>query len=468
MRSLKKLIFLAAGTALAILFSGCALTDAPQPQLDAKSTSSPQGGESLVKSGADVPDLSADKHEAMGDALMNQGRAREALVHYERAAAKDPENLGATLKYGYALLETDHAERALDVFNRALAMQPEAAMAHAGAGMAYFRRGLNRQAEAHLRKAVALDGSLWRAYNVLGVILTEAKQPQASVEFLKKAQALAPGHPQVLNNLGVAQMLAGDLEGAASSLQQAIRAGAMGEKTYNNLGIALARLGRYDESLEAFMAAGDEAKAFNNLGCALMLAGHYTRALAAFEKAMEASPTFYVKASENMRRARMAVDFQGGALAPAPERAPAPTAPSRYTRPAGPASFSPLLERGGPPAAAAPRIAPVSAVLETRPVAKLERLSVPPPSPTAAPVLRNKAWGVHVSSWRTLEKADHRVDVLESMGLSATVDSVDLKGKGHWFRVLVGPYPAHNLALADRSRVQDILGLEHAYIFAIR
>jgi Flp pilus assembly protein TadD len=453
---------------LAILLSGCALTDANQPRPDAKLASSPQGVESQAKPGANVPDLSADKHEAMGDALMSRGQAHEALAHYERAAAKDPENLGAVLKYGYALLETDQAESALDVFNRALAMQPEAAMAQAGAGMAYFRRGLNRQAEAHLRKAVVLDGSLWRAYNVLGVILISEKQPQAAVEFLKKARTLAPDHPQALNNLGVAQMLVGDLQGAASSLHQAIRAGAVGEKTYNNLGIVLARLGRYDEALEAFMVAGDEAKAYNNLGCALMLAGRYTRALAVFEKAMEASPTFYVKASENMRRARMASDFQGGALAPLPESAPLPVSPSRHLRPMGPASSLPLQERSG--LSRLEQVIPASAVLEGRPPAEQARLFLPRPSPAtfSSPVHQGEAWGVHVSSWRTLKKASHRVEVLESMGLPATVNSVDLKGKGHWFRVLVGPYPTHNLALADRPRVQDLLGLEHAYLFAIR
>ncbi|MFW5837332.1 MAG: tetratricopeptide repeat protein, partial [Desulfovibrionaceae bacterium] len=247
MSHLRNFIQFAAGLAVATLLSGCALMDAFDPERP--------GAEDLQRqkllsqpAGREIPDLSASKHEELGDVYMSRGRRDMALAHYQRAAGKDPDNLGAALKHGYALLETDQVEQSLDVFNGVLSRQPEAAMAHAGAGMAYFRRGLDQQAKAHLRKAVALDGSLWRAHNVLGILLTRNQDPEAALDSLGKAHGLVPDHPQVLNNLGVARMMAGDYPGAADALQQAARAGAVGEKTYNNLGIALARQGRFDQA----------------------------------------------------------------------------------------------------------------------------------------------------------------------------------------------------------------------------
>jgi tetratricopeptide (TPR) repeat protein len=56
--------------------------------------------------------------------------------------------------------------------------------------------------------------------------------------------------------------------------------------------------------LEAFRRGGTEASAFNNLGCIYLGQGKYAEAEAHFEKAIALSPTFYVKASENLRQAR--------------------------------------------------------------------------------------------------------------------------------------------------------------------
>ena len=76
---------------------------------------------------------------------------------------------------------------------------------------------------------------------------------------------------------------------------------------YNNLGAALAKLGRYDEALEAFKHGGDEAKAYNNLGVVYLGEKRYQEAIAAFEKAMQLSPSHYLKAGENLKIAQKAL-----------------------------------------------------------------------------------------------------------------------------------------------------------------
>jgi tetratricopeptide (TPR) repeat protein len=77
------------------------------------------------------------------------------------------------------------------------------------------------------------------------------------------------------------------------------------ERVYNNLGLVLAKTGRYDAALDAFMKGSDRAKAYNNLGCVYLSQGDYRKAAQAFNKAIESSPTFYTTAHENLKKIQM-------------------------------------------------------------------------------------------------------------------------------------------------------------------
>jgi len=46
--------------------------------------------------------------------------------------------------------------------------------------------------------------------------------------------------------------------------------------------------------------------AYNNLGCVYLKQGEFDKAISCFEKAIEINPTFYIKAGENLRKARVA------------------------------------------------------------------------------------------------------------------------------------------------------------------
>jgi len=69
------------------------------------------------------------------------------------------------------------------------------------------------------------------------------------------------------------------------------------------LGLALAGEKRYDQALEAFMKAGDEAQAYNNIGVHYFLAGQYEEAAKCFQRAIELRPTFYGEAKSNLQKA---------------------------------------------------------------------------------------------------------------------------------------------------------------------
>ncbi len=69
--------------------------------------------------------------------------------------------------------------------------------------------------------------------------------------------------------------------------------------------MALSKLGRYELAMEAFKKGGSNAKAYNNLGYIYLKEGKRDKAIRSFEKAIESQPTFYIKASDNLNKAKM-------------------------------------------------------------------------------------------------------------------------------------------------------------------
>jgi len=112
----------------------------------------------------------------------------------------------------------------------------------------------------------------------------------------------------LFNNLGMALFLKGDYERAVKAFSEAIRIDNSNSRTYNNLALALYKLGKYDETFEAFKKGGDEGTAYYNLGCLYTMEEKYNEAVQAFEKAIEIKPGFYVKAHENLNKARAAIN----------------------------------------------------------------------------------------------------------------------------------------------------------------
>jgi len=97
----------------------------------------------------------------------------------------------------------------------------------------------------------------------------------------------------------------GKYEKAVQAFNEALKIDKSDAKTYNNLGMALSKLGRYEWAMEAFKKGGDESKAYNNMGFVYLKMGERDKAIRSFEKAIEVRPTFYLKASENLQKAKM-------------------------------------------------------------------------------------------------------------------------------------------------------------------
>lgn len=297
-------IFLACLFFTALILAGCVTVDNGYKIERADDISKTQilsksGNELLSK---DLPDMTSDEYERLGDTLLSKGKLHLAYLQYERSLKINPDNLRVEYKKGLTLLVGKKNTEAIEQFNTILKHDCEYALAFEGLGRAFYQEKKFGEAEINFRKAIELNPKLWKSHNYLGNIYDYQKEYEKAVTEYKFALAIKPNNGSLYNNLGVSYSLAGKYKKAISAFDKAIAVRYIKSKVYNNLGVALSNLGRYSEALEAFKKGGGEARAYNNLGCIYLNHGMFKDAIRCFEKAIEIDPIFYAKANENLRR----------------------------------------------------------------------------------------------------------------------------------------------------------------------
>ncbi len=401
-----------------------------------------------------------------GLAYAQQERGELAFEQYSRAASLDPTLMQARYQRGLIMLEQGMPAQALDEFKAVMELEPTYAPGYAAAGRVYFSNGLYPEAEKLFDKALEMDPQLLEAYDHLGAIHNYNKQYDKALGTFQKALMINPNASYLYNNLGLAYAMMGRDDDAIQAFRKAVMQGAPSGKAYNNMGLALCRMGRYREGLEAFRAADGEAAAWNNLGYFFFLDGQHDRAIKSFEKAIELQPTYYERAAENLKRARLAAQFAEHA-----ENAPArPRSEDDLFAPKAPVipSSHPAVEP------LQPGVMPVSTMHDAAPsVASLVR-EAPIIEPAHALISESSArnadmesstltFVLHLSSFRTQVIADAEAARLNKRHLNARVLPVHIPGKGDWYRVVIGDYPsvdqAHDAMQALAEQRKELSGM---------
>lgn len=116
-----------------------------------------------------VPEGSGRIHGELGLALSREGRAEEAIEHFQRSIALGPEKADTQSNLGFELLKVGRIEEAIPHFARAVEIWPNPVF-HFNLGSALLRAGHHREALAELR--LAADDEGWqRADPALGAAL---------------------------------------------------------------------------------------------------------------------------------------------------------------------------------------------------------------------------------------------------------------------------------------------------------
>jgi Flp pilus assembly protein TadD len=252
----------------------------------------------------DLPEMTGDEYERLGDALLSKKNLYLAYVQYDKSLQMNPDNLRVEYKKGLALLLGGKNDEAIQQFQIVVDKNPNYAPAYEGIGRAYFQKAEYSESEKKFLRAVILDPRLWKSYNYLGYIHDYRKDYKAAIHEYKSALQIKPEKGFIHNNLGVSYSLAGNYKKAVAAFDKAIELNYRESKVYNNMALALAHLDRYDEALDAFAKAGGEAQAYNNLGCIYLGRGMFGEAAISFEKAIELEPSYYAKAGDNLKKAK--------------------------------------------------------------------------------------------------------------------------------------------------------------------
>jgi Flp pilus assembly protein TadD len=245
---------------------------------------------------------------ANGDKALAEGDSDRAMYEYVHAleiSGGDSETLN---KIGAIHTRQGNLRLAARAYTLSLKLDAENPAALEGVGLLFLRDRRYEDARLHLTTALEHDPQRWQSHNGLGMLDDlDGDHVQAAAHY---RQALdippVPDLPlekaRLLNNLGYSSYLSGDWEGALRHFHRALDYNPDLERAWQNIGLVYTRKEQYDRALDAFQRVMDKPDAYNNLGFLCMINRQYDQAEYFLQKAIRLSPSYYVKAHENLDR----------------------------------------------------------------------------------------------------------------------------------------------------------------------
>ena len=268
-----------------------------------------------------------------GLAALREGRMADAEAALRRSLGADPDSVDALQALGTALIAQGRPGEAIGCLDRARRLRASPAVLHNRA-LALFQLRRYAEARADLEGALAQAPAQHASWNLLGSVRAALGDATAAEAYMR-AIAIRPDHAETHFNLGLLHHGAGRVEEAIASYRAALAlrpglesaraklAAALNEQGFahfrarriepaiaayrasldlrpdlhearNNLGAALAAAGRHGEAIESFRAVlaaqPSDAAALSNLGYSLQASGDADGARRAFESALAVEP----------------------------------------------------------------------------------------------------------------------------------------------------------------------------------
>jgi Flp pilus assembly protein TadD len=167
--------------------------------------------------------------------------------------------------------------------------------------IAALRIGRYADATPLVECAVAAKDASWQAWNARGVLADESQDWASADESYSRARDLAPDEARITNNQGWSKLLRGDWSAAASLFEEAALQDPKSARIADNLELARAAISADLPQRRLGETERDWAVRLNDAGVAAELLGNRNRAVAAFSQAIDASPTWYDRASNNLK-----------------------------------------------------------------------------------------------------------------------------------------------------------------------
>jgi protein O-mannosyl-transferase len=179
-------------------------------------------------------------HDNLGNALLQEGKADEAIAQFQEALQIKPDLADACNNLGYALLQTGKADAAVTCFQRALQIRPDFAEACLNLGNTLLQKGSVNEAIFQYQKALQIDPALALAHNNLGTIFRQEGRVDDAISEYQKALQIKPNEAAIHNNLGNTLLQEGKADEATSHFQEALQINPASVEVQNNLAWLLA------------------------------------------------------------------------------------------------------------------------------------------------------------------------------------------------------------------------------------
>ncbi len=141
---------------------------------------------------------------------------------FSHAAASAADNTFVRNKLGCALLVQGKLREAVQEFERAAHLEPRSVEPEYNLGVALAQLGEFDQAIAHYRKAIAINDLHAGAHNNLGLLESSRGQFAAAKAQLRRAIEISPDYADAQMNLALICLKSGDAAGAISSARHAL------------------------------------------------------------------------------------------------------------------------------------------------------------------------------------------------------------------------------------------------------
>lgn len=167
--------------------------------------------------------------------------------------------------------------------------------------IAALELGRIREAGPMADCATASPSTGWKAWNARAVLADLVNDWPMADYCYRRALELSPQEGEIVNNQGWSLMLRGDWAAALSQFERAATLKPDSLRIANNLELTKSALAADLPERRVGESDFGWASRLNDAGVAARLLGDNARAIAAFTRALEASSTWYERASDNLQ-----------------------------------------------------------------------------------------------------------------------------------------------------------------------
>ena len=231
-------------------------------------------------------------HEGLAEALILQGKLKEAFASLERAAELEPGSASIRMKKARVLTALGRDDEATQQFEASFKLTPHREDLVRGLGLQ--RMGNVKEAEKIYRDVLVKDPGNVDALRLLAGVAMRAKQWGDAEIMLEKALENAPDFFQGWMDLGLARQEQDKTDMALEAYKSAMRLEPNHPGGYVAAGTTNAMIGRHDEAISFFRQAQgrnpSHPGALSGLGHVLKTIGKQDEAIASYRECIQRNP----------------------------------------------------------------------------------------------------------------------------------------------------------------------------------